>query len=536
MSRPSLRFEQVLNRELSRAEGVKAAALAVLFTLGMLNGIFYSLRVPMALLRTGYTSRHLFALPLLAGFGVLVELSMWLAVRRRTRRGQDVPALWGFALMAFECVLPSVVLVCIAIVVNDPKVLSAPAVVMYSIVLTTSALRLDPRLCLFAGVIAAGSHFAIAALLYRRGYLLVEVSSGLWVHSARAFLILLQGATAALVAHQLRRRIEHSVAIMEDHSRVVATFGRYLSDEVVELLLHDPQGQKLGGDKREVSLLMSDLRGFSSFSERLPPERVVLLLNHYLGAMTEVIARHRGTIDEIIGDAILIIFGAPLAQDDHAQRAVRCALEMQRAMVDVNTWNRTHDLPAIEMGIGVHSGTVVVGNIGSMQRQKYGVVGVAVNLTARIESFTSGGQILISTETAGRIGEGLQVRHSREVHPKGATQPLRILEIAGYEALQLPEIDLALTPITPLPVRLRLVEGKVLSVEFFSGEILALSERGAHLRCAQTLEPWQNVAVELDGGAAFAKVLSVDDVITLRFTDWDDRAKAAQIRVCAKGR
>jgi class 3 adenylate cyclase len=527
MSRLPLRFEQVLTRELHQAEGVKAAALAILFTLGMLNGFILSLRVPAALLRPGYSIKHLAALSTIAAFGALTELAMWLAVRRRTRREQPVPAAWGWALTGLECLLPTASLTGIALILNEPKAFSAPAGMMYGILLTTTALRLDPRRCLFAAVLSAGSHFGMAALLLRLGYLTSTVSSGLWVHSTRAFLILLAGGAAALVAQQLRRRIEHSVAVMEDRSRVVATFGRYLNDEVVDVLLNSPHGQRLGGHKCEVSLLMTDLRGFSSLSERLPPERVMLLLNHYLGAMTEIIARHRGTIDEFIGDAILVIFGAPLPQEDHAVRALRCALEMQQAMAAVNAWNHAQELPEIEMGVGVHSGAVVVGNIGSAQRQKYGVVGSAVNLTARIESFTVGGQILVSADTAARIGAGLHIRQTREVQPKGSRQPMCIFDVAGYEALRLPPIELSLVEIAPLSVRLRLVEGKALSEDFFSGEILALSARGARLRCATLLSPWQNLAVEIDGGIAFAKVVQVDGVITLRFTDWDEQARAA---------
>ncbi|MBW1819876.1 MAG: adenylate/guanylate cyclase domain-containing protein, partial [Deltaproteobacteria bacterium] len=173
------------------------------------------------------------------------------------------------------------------------------------------------------------------------------------------------------------------------------TFGRYTSDEIVEALLDMPDGLKLGGEKREVTLLMSDLRGFTALAERLAerlePADVVALLNQYFSAMVDTIQRSGGTIDEIIGDAILVLFGAPVAMEDGAQRAVRCALEMQKAMGGVNEHNQKRGWPEIEMGIALHSGEVVVGNIGSTKRSKYGVVGRTVNLTARIESFSVGG-------------------------------------------------------------------------------------------------------------------------------------------------
>ena len=153
------------------------------------------------------------------------------------------------------------------------------------------------------------------------------------------------------------------------------TFGRYTSDDIVGVLLDMPEGLKLGGEKREVTLLMSDLRGFTALAERLEATEVVALLNHYLSAMVELIHRTGGTIDEIIGDAIFVIFGAPMVMPDAAQRAVCCALEMQKAMRGVNEHNFQMGWPEIEMGIGMHTGEVVVGNIGSTKRSKYGVVG-----------------------------------------------------------------------------------------------------------------------------------------------------------------
>jgi PAS domain S-box-containing protein len=182
------------------------------------------------------------------------------------------------------------------------------------------------------------------------------------------------------------------------------TFGRYLTDEVVATVLESPTGMQMGGEKRKVTMLMADLRGFTSLSERLAPERVVAILNRYLTSMVAIIKQYQGTIDEFIGDAIFVLFGAPIWQEDDAQRAVACAVQMQLAMASVNEHNKEDDLPEVEMGIGVHTGQVVAGNIGSPERAKYGVVGSHVNLTSRIQSFTTGGQILISETTRREVG------------------------------------------------------------------------------------------------------------------------------------
>jgi len=209
------------------------------------------------------------------------------------------------------------------------------------------------------------------------------------------------------------------------------TFGRYTSDELVEQLLETSEGLKLGGESRRVTILMSDLRGFTALAERLSPAQTVTLLNTYLGAMAEVIMQYYGLIDEFIGDAILAIFGAPIQRVDHASLAVSCAIAncMAMAMDSVNEENRRAGLPEIAMGIGINTGEVVLGNIGSVKRAKYGVIGSQVNLTSRIESFTAGGQILISESTREAVGDAFKIDGQMSVEAKGVEKPIRIYDV-----------------------------------------------------------------------------------------------------------
>jgi len=161
-------------------------------------------------------------------------------------------------------------------------------------------------------------------------------------------------------------------------------------NHVAERCLRDPDSVKLGGELRTVSILMSDLRGFSALSKRLGPQTMIELLNRYFARMVPVILAHGGTITEFIGDAILVLFGAPVVGPDDAARAVRCAWAMQRAMAASNHESRAAGLPELTMGIGLHVGRVVAGNIAGPDRVKYGVVGPPINLAARIESLTVG--------------------------------------------------------------------------------------------------------------------------------------------------
>src|SRR5215207_2031588 len=226
-----------------------------------------------------------------------------------------------------------------------------------------------------------------------------------------------------------RKRVEselqHVAEQLELRNRFIReTFGRYLTEEVVATLLESPAGLQIGGEKRKVTMMMAGLRGFTSLSERLAPARVVAMLNRYLAAMVGIINQYGGTVDEFIGDAIFVLFGAPVWQEDDAPRAVACAVAMQLAMPEVNEQNREEELPEVEMGIGIHTGQVVLGNIGSPERMKYGVVGRHVNLTSRIQSYTTGGQILISETTRQEAGPILRIGKQTEVKAKGIEHPV----------------------------------------------------------------------------------------------------------------
>ena len=210
------------------------------------------------------------------------------------------------------------------------------------------------------------------------------------------------------------------------------TFGRYISDAIVDEILENPEGLKLCGDLRSVTLMMSDIRSFITLVEHLPPEKVVTLLNRYLGKMTDIILEHGGTIDEFLGDAVLAAFGAPTKTPDHAQRAVTCAIAMQAAMDDINTQNKADGLPEIEMAIALNTGEVVAGNIGSERRSKYGFVGHEVNVTSRIEDAALPREILVSERTLKCLDlTGFNVGESRCLNPKGIEETLSVFPIYG---------------------------------------------------------------------------------------------------------
>ncbi len=296
------------------------------------------------------------------------------------------------------------------------------------------------------------------------------------------------------------------------------TFGRYVSPEVAQELLASPEAQRLGGEKREVTVLMSDLRGYTRFAELGDAQDVMAVLNEVLARMTAVIIAHGGTINEFIGDAIFAIFGAPLAHPDHAERAAAAAIAMQSAMAEVNEAHAQRGLPRFEMGIGINTGEAVVGNIGSRQRAKYAVVGAAVNLAARVEGCTVGGQIFLSPHTYALLRDLVEVSEPFPVEVKGIAEPLLLYELratTGRFARRVPETttDDEQVPVS-LPLVGRVLAGKVLGDAEMTGTVVRLGRRHVDVRLDGALPPLSSLRFRLnypglgyDSGDLYGKVI-----------------------------
>jgi adenylate cyclase len=330
---------------------------------------------------------------------------------------------------------------------------------------------------------------------------------------------LLARVNTHLTMDELRRSLaEKNVELGRAHELVRRAFGRYVSEEVATSILQSPDGLELGGEEREVTILMSDLRGFTALAARLAPQEVIGFLNVYLEAMVEVIGRYQGTIDEIIGDAILVIFGAPVACGDHADKAVACGLDMQLAMKSVNQRLAGKGAAPLEMGIGIHTGCVIVGNIGSERRTKYAAVGSNVNLAGRIESFTTGGQLLISECTREKVKAPLRMDAQFQVEPKGATACLQLHEIGGIGEpfnLSLPARCETLVPLPlPLPVQFTVLEEKFVGRTVHEGRWVAASTSDGAIAADLALLPLSNLKIQIEpvpgtcpGGEIYAKVI-----------------------------
>lgn len=295
--------------------------------------------------------------------------------------------------------------------------------------------------------------------------------------------------------------------------KVNSALVRYTSPDIADYALTTAEGQKSGGQTKNVTILMSDLRGFTALSSKLNAEELIKVLNRYFEAMVVCIQKYHGTVIEFLGDGIFTVFGAPKDLEDHASCAVNCAVEMQKAMPAVNEWNRANGYPELQMGIGINTGNVVVGNIGSEKKMKYGCMGSAVNITGRLESLTVGGQIFITENTARRLTEKLTVITEGSFLPKGAPEELRYYEIegigdnltgeAGSRNIEWQEQS------CDNEYRFYVLEEKKVSATGYTGRITRLSADGrfAVLEAEPELADRQNIMLRQEDECIYAKVI-----------------------------
>ena len=213
--------------------------------------------------------------------------------------------------------------------------------------------------------------------------------------------------------------------------KVKRLFSRYVAKNVYDQLLADPARARLGGTRRHMTVLFSDMRGFTALTEKGKPEDIVAQLNEYFTRMVKVLFEHHGTLDKFVGDMVMALFGAPLDDAEHAEHAVQAALAMVRALDVLNAEWTSFGLPALDIGIGINSGEMVAGNIGSEAIMSYTVIGDAVNLGARLESLNKeyGTQIIISEATRALLKGQYDIRPLGSVTVKGKSEPVAIFEV-----------------------------------------------------------------------------------------------------------
>lgn len=284
--------------------------------------------------------------------------------------------------------------------------------------------------------------------------------------------------------------------------------GADLSDkalrQVQELLVsliddNEPYGENF--QRREVTIMLTDLRGFTSMSESFPAGMVIEQLNRYLAKMSEIIVRNQGTIDKFMGDAIMVVFGLPYSQDDHVRNAIKCAVAMQIAMDEVNAGNKVLGLPELYMSIGINTGPVMAGLLGSDLHAEYTVIGEEVNLTSYIEAFSMRGQILISESTLERCRSFVRTGEAMDILVKGKPKPVNLYEVLSIPSLwlEIPRRESRRSPRVEvnIPFTYQIVANTVVS-QAYKGTILDISYHGILAKLDRQFPANTEIKMDLD--------------------------------------
>ncbi|HUS19209.1 MAG TPA: adenylate/guanylate cyclase domain-containing protein [Terriglobales bacterium] len=238
----------------------------------------------------------------------------------------------------------------------------------------------------------------------------------------------------ALVAAQAAAAIDNALAYEQLAESAIqrSALERFLSADVVELITSNPGGVRLGGMNQKATIMFADIRGFTALSEKMPPEQVVEILNEYFTRVTDVIFDHGGMLDKYIGDAVMAVFGAPISKGNDGWNAVKAAMDIQRLVVEMNRDASSRKWPELRVGIGINTGIVTAGNIGSLRRLDYTVIGDTVNIASRLMSNAAGGQIIVSVATAAEIGSGFNMTSLPPMKLKGKAEPVAAFQVEWH--------------------------------------------------------------------------------------------------------
>jgi adenylate cyclase len=412
-------FEAHLSREIVESERLRMGILASLFAvLAVLNilfaWVFRGDTVPF--LRSPAT----LAMTLAVTLGLVAyELMVRRILGRMLQRGKSPPTALRYLNALVETSMPSMIIVVVARELEPIAVLQGPAVFLYAIFIILSTLRLDFALSVFTGAVAAVEYAALALLHATPeagGAVAILSSTNLIL--AKALVLFTSGVVAGLVALQLQRRIRKVLHITQERERVLSAFGQQVSPAVVDAIL--AQGTELPSRRSFVCVMFMDIRDFTRQVEHLAPEEIVAFQNRVFGLAAEVVTRHHGMINQFVGDGFMATFGAPVSAGNDCANALAAARELvSRAETRI--------------GIGLHAGDAVTGNIGSAERKQYSVTGNVVIIAARLEQLNKeyGSQILASREVLQHAGDAGQDAVSLgAVRIKGRDEPVEVHRLA----------------------------------------------------------------------------------------------------------
>lgn len=307
------------------------------------------------------------------------------------------------------------------------------------------------------------------------------------------------------------------VKLEEDKDKIIENFEKYISNDVVQKIVDNPSNKLIEGRRYTATILVSDVRGFTALSQTMKPQDLIEMLNHYYGAITEIIYSYGGVVAEFLGDGMMCVFGAPRTRDDHADAAVAAALTIQQKTSEINEWNKEHGYPSLQTGIGINSGTMVLGSLGNEKHAKYTAVGQTVDRTFDIESCTIGGQVLISSSCLRNIKSVTKNRFLLDYVPNpDEFVKIKIYEITSISGLYNAEHENRVAKPAflnkPIDASFCILDGKHVTEESNPCKIIAMSDVSAIIETKAKTDVLENIKLQINKNkVVFAKVEGVDE-------------------------
>jgi adenylate cyclase len=420
-------FQERLAREILQSERARMLILAGLSAslVAVFPVLVLALQNYVRIFDTAWTLQVVAVFVLLAVY----ELVIREVIGRRLAKGKALPRRLRFLNAFVETSVPSILIVIASRQMDPAYPLQSAAAYLYPVFIVLSTLRLDFRLSVFTGCVAAAEYVALSAVFVPGS----AVASGTLFsrppfYVAKGVMLVLAGFAAGFVANQIKRRVMSVVRALEERQRIVNAFGQQVSPAIVEELLK--QGPAIPSKRTFVCVLFMDIRGFTRLMEKKTPDEFVAYQNAVFGAAIEIVDRNHGVINQFLGDGLMATFGAPVATGRDCQNALSTAREL---LAGVKALSDSGRIPATSIGIGLHAGEAVSGNIGSQARQQYSISGNVVVLASRIEQLNKdyGSQLLVSAEVLREAGEGDQGAKSLGVvQVKGRDEPIEIYRLA----------------------------------------------------------------------------------------------------------
>ena len=365
------------------------------------------------------------------GLAVLAyEIAVLIRLTVILRRHGQIPRFVRYLSALIEVSIPSVAILVGPEVTSPAFAVHTPPAWAYFVFIILSTLRLDFRLCVFTGVVAAAEYGVLGAYFLTQPQTVAvdPLLSSSINHGTRVMMLLACGLVAGIVSLQIRTQFLRALRSVEEQNRILGMFGQHVSPAVVDRLLS--QDVELGGEVRHVCVMFLDIEGFTTFSESRRPEEVVEYLNSLFSFMIDAVNRYDGIVNKFLGDGFMAVFGAPISDPRDCRNAVAAALEI---IGKVEAMNASGEIAPTRIRIGLHAGEAVTGNVGSSARKEYTIIGDVVNLASRLEQLNKqfGSRVLVSEMVAERL-DGLTERAKTHgaIQVKGREQPVQVYELA----------------------------------------------------------------------------------------------------------